>query len=122
MIIEGLSCPCCGAHVLDNPKPCWKCKKPFPDAIRVVQEEHHKTKMANVELMREGQLSISEGVRALPVVKGQSEQKICMVSPGVEGHKTFHLRNKMDCGCDAVRGAIREVWEKATKLFTAARS
>lgn len=68
MIIDGLFCPACRAKVLDNGANCWRCGKQHSSEITAIQALHHEEKMRNVELLRSGQVTMSEALAALPKV------------------------------------------------------
>lgn len=118
MIIIGLECPCCGGRVLDSGNgSCHRCHKEYPPEIRGLQKVHHAQKMRNVESLCAGGMTIDEAVDHLPIVQGQSEDKIVVAIPGQEKPQKIDIKKKMDCdGCKAVAGVFRSAFLRIKKI------
>ena len=60
MTIEGLSCPGCGGHVIDNGEACNHCHHVFGPDIKAIQKRHHDVKMEHLADIQRGTITIPE--------------------------------------------------------------
>lgn len=69
MLIQGLWCVC-GAHVNDNvaSTACPSCGHTHNSDVMAMKRMHTDVKMANVELLRRGEVTLDEALQALPTV------------------------------------------------------
>jgi hypothetical protein len=62
MITIGLSCPHCGAHVIDNPEnvKCFQCDKAYPEYVLKMINAHSAAKMRLVAKEEDPQRAVAQ--------------------------------------------------------------